>query len=54
MKDRRQEQFIIPVISGNVEMLLLTAGLMANTHPRLVRLEGGACVMTEVGDGMVG
>lgn len=24
------------------------------THPRLVRLEGGACVMTEVGEGMVG
>lgn len=23
-------------------------------HPKLVRLEGGACVMTEVGEGMVG
>ncbi len=24
------------------------------THLRLERLEGGACVMTDVGDGMVG
>lgn len=23
-------------------------------YPKLVRLEGGACVMTEVGEGMVG
>lgn len=40
-------------ISG-AEMLLSAVRAMANTHPRLVRLEGGACVMTEVGDGMVG